>query len=398
MPVSDKIVADLDVATATLVSGAVSVLPDIVGSTDATQGTAANRPTTSTANGNPTLVFDGSNDTLTWPASTASNTTSPVAGVAFWFRPENTTYTELYNCAPDSSSNGRLYLTLSEEDPGAVAVWVGGGGTSYRIGSTATGAWTVDTWTFLYFDYAGGEGTEAGKCRIWLGTDTDNVAPVSLTFTGDGSMPASLQQPADDFEIGNENTIGAPYDGQIGAHIWCLDERLTEAEVQELMSIDPPVTVTGSSVTGSGSPSATKATASGTGTVVVSGSGSPSATKATASGSGVVLGVITGSGSPSATKATSSGSGTVLVSGSGSPSATKATASGTGTVEEPEPDVAGTVETDTLLRHTVTTDTLLGHTVSTASVQLQSVVAETSLRHTVATATALLQSVRTSHE
>jgi hypothetical protein len=70
--------------------------------------------------------------------------------------------------------------------------------------------------------------------------------------------------------------------------------------------------------TGSGSPSITIQTVSGSGTVTIDGTGTPSITIHTASGSGVVT--IDGSGSPTISIHTASGTGSVgQVTGSGTP-------------------------------------------------------------------------------
>jgi hypothetical protein len=84
-------------------------------------------------------------------------------------------------------------------------------------------------------------------------------------------------------------------------------------------------------VTGSGSPQSTTATASGSGVSVNVGSGDPQAQAATASGFGVSENK--GSGTPQAQTATADGSGTVeteAITGAGTPQADTATASGTG--------------------------------------------------------------------
>lgn len=329
MAVADKIVADLDVADATLVSGAVSLLPDNVGSTDAAQATAGQRPTTSTANGFATLVFDGSNDRLLWPRSTASNQTSPQAGIAFWFRADNTTYSEIYNNAPDSSSGGRIYVTFSETNAGQINVWIGLGGTSYRIGHTATGAYSASTWTFLYIDYHGGGGAgEGDKLKIYLGTTLANVASVALTFDGDSAMPATLQQPTDDFEIGNEAAIGAPYDGQIGCHIWCLDERATLAEVQELMAIEPPVAL---EVGMDGAAVLAPVTAAGTLTVDVTMDGAATIAAVTSAGEASVLNAM--DGAAVLAPVTAAGEASVLAAMDGAATLAPVTAAGEASVE-----------------------------------------------------------------
>ena len=53
-----------DTGTITEALGVVSQWDDKAGSNDVSQGTEANRPTTSTINGNASILFDGSNDVL----------------------------------------------------------------------------------------------------------------------------------------------------------------------------------------------------------------------------------------------------------------------------------------------------------------------------------------------
>jgi hypothetical protein len=84
-----------------------------------------------------------------------------------------------------------------------------------------------------------------------------------------------------------------------------------------------------SDVTGTGSPSATAATASGAGTETVPGTGAPSVAAGTASGSGTET--LQGSGAANTTAATVSASGQELSQGTGAPQTTAAEAAATGT-------------------------------------------------------------------
>lgn len=91
---------------------------------------------------------------------------------------------------------------------------------------------------------------------------------------------------------------------------------------------DFDISVSGSTITGSGSPQAEAATGSGAGLRKVTGSGSVQPDPSTTSSIGLRL--VKGSGSPQSETATVTASGSGVVSGSGSPQSNTATANGLG--------------------------------------------------------------------
>jgi hypothetical protein len=87
-------------------------------------------------------------------------------------------------------------------------------------------------------------------------------------------------------------------------------------------------------ITGSGTPTATAATASGAGVREITASGTPQANTATTAGSGTVAGAITGTAETTAQAATTAGVGLRVITGTGTPQAQNSSATGSGVVGE----------------------------------------------------------------
>lgn len=127
--------------------------------------------------------------------------------------------------------------------------------------------------------------------------------------------------------------IGSPASALIGEYALSALQNITASWTTSTANfiVGAEVKVAASTgVTGTGSLTATPATASGSGTVTATGSGTLTAAPATLTGSGTAT--VTGSGSLTAATATASGTGTTTVTGSGTPTAESATVSGSGTV------------------------------------------------------------------
>lgn len=203
-------------------AGAISSWADMLSASPLTQATAANQPTGTTLNGNPAVLFDGSNDFMLLPI-TAANTTSPRWGVALSFKLSTTTGDSTIlggEVTISGASLSRIYFTTSGT---TLFVDIYTGNFVSRRASIASVMTTSRQVVTLEYD--GGQATEGARCVL-----TNNGTILSPTFsdsngTPPGStMPATLRTPTGTMAIGEQRVTSTlrPFQGTMARDIVML--------------------------------------------------------------------------------------------------------------------------------------------------------------------------------
>ncbi len=190
-----------DASTITTVSGAVSQWNDKSGNgVNATQGTANNRPVTTsqTLNGRAVMTFDGSNDFLSFTGTARTDETWFIVGRAN-LPAANTTKT--HGLLTDSSS-GHGATAIIKNDGGLSTIDVALGGftngvnrAAYNLGANATFGPTV--LAVIRSSAAGGilreNGTQRATCTSSLSATMSRIGGLSSsTFNLDGYIAELL--------------------------------------------------------------------------------------------------------------------------------------------------------------------------------------------------------------
>lgn len=154
---------------------AVSTWSSRTGTNDATQGTAANRPTykTNQFNGNPVVEFDGTNDRLEFNKLNASSAWS----LCVVKRTSTNTYQQLFN-VENTAGNNSTFGAAVHNDPSYGPVIFGSGGsgsTAWAKGSSLRN----DAWRSLYLVWLGGGTSGTSFYNGW-----DDGVSFSLTNSG----------------------------------------------------------------------------------------------------------------------------------------------------------------------------------------------------------------------
>lgn len=387
MSAADHVVGDLDYGSATLSNGRVTVLPDRKGGASATDEVGSNGPTTSPVNGSTIATFAGSQH-LSWPLQSGVNGRTNAQGFAFWYRPRTTNpgtrYFEPFSAWIETSAK-RFNITQDRAD---LQIYGGPGDPSWV--RSVPSFFVADTWVFVYVHF---QGSEVGNDRLKVFSVAADGAFTSHELAqSQDNIGATLPQAEGNLLIGAYNTDDTDsLDGDMGQHVWALDEPLTDQEILELAAIDAPVVLG----LATGSPSTTAATGSGTATrtVDLEASGSPSIEPAI--GSGAAVRVVDARGAPAAGAATGSGTAARVNKASGAPSIEPATGSGTAVrvrpvATTPAVEAAGAALTERDARGvaTVPAVTATGAAVRVLAVRAELTVA-TTLTATVTAATAL---------
>jgi len=235
--------AILDVATATLVSGDISSLPDLLNSNPAVQTVSGRRPTLelSAGNGLPCMRF-ATNDALSWPITAQSAGGTSQAGWGLWVK-------------FDTASGSRTLVNITNQTGGAT-------GTKLRIRSNsltmqataspdgtatktcASGNINDSAWHFYTIEYDSTAGTDAGKLVL-------TVDGVSLGSISGAATLGTLFAATGNITIGNGADDVSPssaLNGLIGPNIYAFASKtagattglLSTAERLALMNFEKP--------------------------------------------------------------------------------------------------------------------------------------------------------------
>lgn len=238
----------LRLAGGTTVSGDYSSVPDVLTTNPATQGTAAQRPTSGTsANGLPVATFVASEpNQLSWPKA-ANNHGTAQWGIAYWVKMTayNGASRYLFDAGGTLATYDNMRITTFYNSSRNIAVEYFGQDTIGYNGrqGVAAGAGAVSgTWFWLRVQFDGSQGTEAGRLKVFV-----NEVEKSLTFSnvGTGGTPVALRTNAGNVPaiIGNfsdnlDNTLSM--DGVLGPNVFVFNGSPTAAQATALMNFEAP--------------------------------------------------------------------------------------------------------------------------------------------------------------
>jgi hypothetical protein len=210
----------LQASAATLVSGAVSSLPDALNSNPATQTTAGSRPPLETSsNGLPCMHFFGGAGSrgLVWPLAAGNNSVNQW-GIACWIRFDTFGTSFIYMVdASSGASPVKTRLMLNSVGGFEVTQFISGG--NGRYGVSAAAAIVIARWSFLTVEYDKDPATEALKQVI-----TVNGAAIGLAFNniGAGGTLGALPAAAGNSYIASSNAL-------VGPNIYVFNSKMAAA-------------------------------------------------------------------------------------------------------------------------------------------------------------------------
>lgn len=216
--------AILDVGTATLVSGDISSLPDLLNSNPAVQTVAARRPTLELSAGNalPCMRF-ATNDVLSWPITAQSAGGTSQAGWGLWVKLDAASGIQslIQVLSATGGANGtKLRLRSSST---AIQFFASPDGTSTKNNIASS---VLDTgWHFLTFEYDSTAGTDAAKMVA-------TVDGVSVGTVSGAATLGALFAATGNILIGNgQDTTSAsgPLNGLIGPNIYAFASKTAGA-------------------------------------------------------------------------------------------------------------------------------------------------------------------------
>lgn len=232
----------LRVANATLVSGNVSSLPDMLNTNPAVQTATLRRPTLelSAGNGLPCMRF-ASNNVLSWLITAQSAGGTSQGGWGLWVKlnAASSVQTMIAIRALTGGANGRkLLLTTSAATASASA---SPDGTAQKFIDSGN---LIDAgWHFLTLEYDSTQGTDAGKLvltvdAVSVGT-ISGAATLGALFAATGNVLIGNQQ---------DSTASSPLNGLIGPNIYSFASKtagattglLSTAERLALMGFERP--------------------------------------------------------------------------------------------------------------------------------------------------------------
>ena len=233
----------LRVANATLVSGDVSSLPDLLNANPAVQTVAGRRPTLElSANGLPCMRF-ATNDVLSWPITAQSAGGTSQAGWGLWVKLDAAIGAQfLIGVLPGTGgANGTKLRAITSSQ--TFSTRASPDGTNSK--SNTTGNVLDAGWHFLTFEYDFGAGTDETKI-----TNTIDGVVQTPSIAGSATLGA-LFAATGNVLIGNavDTVTGlAPLSGLIGPNIYAFASKtagattglLSTAERAALMNFDKP--------------------------------------------------------------------------------------------------------------------------------------------------------------
>lgn len=215
--------AILDVATATLVAGDISSLPDLLNANPAVQTVAARRPTLElAANGLPCLRF-ATNDVLSWPitAQSAGGTSQAGWGLRVKLDAASGSQSLINTTAATGGASGtklRMGTTVA-----TVSCRASPDGSATKTNTTGN---VLDTgWHFITFEYDSTAGTDAAKMTV-------TVDGVSVGTVSGGATLGALFAATGNILIGNlqdATSALSPLNGLIGPNLYAFASKTAGA-------------------------------------------------------------------------------------------------------------------------------------------------------------------------
>lgn len=193
------------------------------------------------ANGLPTMVFDGS-DVHVWPLNAAINNMATKLGLWFWFKPASLAAVQSLfpvRNGTGGASTRKLDIRINTDGSWTAQIFVDG--TNGRALTTGAGRFSVGAWTAGYFRYDSSVGGDGCVKLYTLGVD-ESLSGANL---GTGGTLGALMQPTGNMLIGgtdNTDTPGSPIlsGGEIGPGIVSFNDNLTADDIANMVSFERP--------------------------------------------------------------------------------------------------------------------------------------------------------------
>lgn len=235
--------AILSVPNATLVSGDISSLPDLLNANPAVQTVAARRPTLELSAGNrlPCMRF-ATNDVLSWPITAQSAGGTSQAGWGLWVKLDSAGGTQTLLSISTGTGNANGLKIRVRSASATVAAAASPDGTTSK---TNTSGNVLDTgWHFVTLEYDSTAGTDAAK--LVLTFDGVSVGTISGAATLGALFAAT-----GNILIGNGQDTTSPIlqlNGLIGPYIYAFASKtagattglMSSAERASLMAYQAP--------------------------------------------------------------------------------------------------------------------------------------------------------------
>ncbi len=191
------------------------------------------------ANGFPTMVFDGS-DVHLWPLSPAHSATTKI-GIWLWYKPADAVNTCYLYAAGDSGppvSAQRIALRQSGSRVDARVLITNDNG---RALQSPTSVLTAGAWHAIYMQYDSSRGGDANLAIFVNGVSQS----LSGSNIGAGGTLTTLQAATGSACIGggsNSDTPTLPIinTGVIGPNIFAFNDNLTAAQINALLNFEAP--------------------------------------------------------------------------------------------------------------------------------------------------------------
>lgn len=226
--------AILDVATATLVAGDISSLPDLLNANPAVQTVAARRPTLENSAGNalPCMRF-ATNDVLSWPITAQSAGGTSQAGWGLWVKLDAASGVEALINVLSGTVGGASGVKLRLQTSTATLQFrASPDGAAVKTNTTGN---VLDAgWHFITVEYDSTAGTDAAKM-------VQTVDGVSLGSISGAATLGTLFAATGNILIGNltDTTVAlSPLNGLIGPQIYAFASKTAGATTGLLSSAE----------------------------------------------------------------------------------------------------------------------------------------------------------------
>lgn len=191
------------------------------------------------ANGLPTMVFDGS-DVHVWPLSNSINNMTTKIGYWWWYKPATVTGTQRQLTV--ASTGGASLNKIQTYASGATwrtEIYISGN--NGRVGTTPAATLTAGAWHALYLQYDSSRGGDANLVKYINGV----AQSLTMVDQGAGGTLTVLQQPTGNMIIGGFNDSDTPTNpivnlGEWGPNVFIFNDNLTAAEIAAILAFERP--------------------------------------------------------------------------------------------------------------------------------------------------------------
>lgn len=236
-----KVVAELDLTTATITGAGYSSVPDLRASNPAVQSVDARRPVNGTSGNGLAIATYATQSVLSWPL-TANNYKTVKYSVAGWFKATSTTGNQSIfevRAGTAGASTNSFSAILQSGRMNLFAYMNANDGKQKQAGGGD--AITAGTYFWLRWLYDSTGATDDLKIRLFKNGTEITASAVNL---GAGATLGALQSGVTGNAliggINNSASPNQPLNGVLGTKLRILNDNLTAAEETVLMALDHP--------------------------------------------------------------------------------------------------------------------------------------------------------------